>query len=344
MRPSGRIFSSGGGIDDPALDKIATLTMQADFIYDCIPQHVKLCALMTSRHTGKERDSESGLDYFGARHYSSSMGRFSSPDPSGLYYADLANPQSFNLYSYAQNNPLKNIDPTGLDCVYLNDAGTGVDTDQNGNVTGIDHNSNQTDCNGTGGYWAPGNVASSSDVHTFSNSDLIGVNSTTNGQGAFSIANCAGCSTSNSNGSLMGAMTQTFGTESPAEMSLLFSNIPNNPLPRPMDQVSRWPPLLTQTQIYSLCSQAVALRFGGNVPGDTGTASNSPTTLLGGGTTEEPMQPVPGRGAVYGDSSHTPTASIPMNAGAAQVDNPLFFLALAGGTGDCVKAVSGANK
>jgi RHS repeat-associated protein len=42
------------------------------------------------------------------------MGRFSSPDPSGLYCADPTNPQSLNLYSYAVNDPLKNTDPTGM--------------------------------------------------------------------------------------------------------------------------------------------------------------------------------------------------------------------------------------
>lgn len=72
------------------------------------------------RFTGKERDIESGLDYFGARYFGSTMGRFMSPDPSGLYFADPANPQSLNLYSYAQNNPLTNVDPTGLDCVHIN--------------------------------------------------------------------------------------------------------------------------------------------------------------------------------------------------------------------------------
>ena len=76
--------------------------------------------VLVGRYTGKERDTESALDYFGARYYNSNMGRFSSPDPSQLYYADLGNPQSFNLYSYGRYNPPGNIDPTGLDCVHIN--------------------------------------------------------------------------------------------------------------------------------------------------------------------------------------------------------------------------------
>ncbi len=68
-----------------------------------------------SRFTGKERDSESGNDYFGARYYASSMGRFMSPDPSQLFFADPTNPQSFNLYAYALNNPLRLVDPNGLE-------------------------------------------------------------------------------------------------------------------------------------------------------------------------------------------------------------------------------------
>jgi len=67
--------------------------------------------------TGKERDTESGLDYFGARYYSSSMGRFMSPDwsktPQGVPYADLTNPQSLNLYQYMRNNPLGGVDKDG---------------------------------------------------------------------------------------------------------------------------------------------------------------------------------------------------------------------------------------
>jgi RHS repeat-associated protein len=68
--------------------------------------------LSRSRYTGKERDAESGNDYFGARYYGSSMGRFMSPDPLGGH---LENPQSLNKYAYALNNPLTNTDPTGLD-------------------------------------------------------------------------------------------------------------------------------------------------------------------------------------------------------------------------------------
>jgi hypothetical protein len=60
----------------------------------------------------------------GSEHGGASLGRFMSPDPSGLAYADPTNPQSFNLYSYAWNNPLTNIDPDGLDCAKDNGDGT----------------------------------------------------------------------------------------------------------------------------------------------------------------------------------------------------------------------------
>jgi RHS repeat-associated protein len=76
------------------------------------------------KFTGKERDSESGLDYFGARYYGSNMGRFMSPDFTGegsdpvpVPSADFDNPQSLNLYSYVHNSPLVNVDPDGHDCV-----------------------------------------------------------------------------------------------------------------------------------------------------------------------------------------------------------------------------------
>jgi RHS repeat-associated protein len=63
--------------------------------------------------TGKERDTESGLDYFGARYYGSSMGRWMSPDPGKISAAHLANPQKWNKYNYVLNNPLSMFDPDG---------------------------------------------------------------------------------------------------------------------------------------------------------------------------------------------------------------------------------------
>jgi RHS repeat-associated protein len=89
--------------------------------------------LQPTKFTGKERDSETGLDYFGARYMSSAQGRFTSPDSAAdeilsvpIPYADLQNPQSLNLYSYVQNNPLRYTDPDGHDyhvCVDNNSGG-----------------------------------------------------------------------------------------------------------------------------------------------------------------------------------------------------------------------------
>lgn len=68
----------------------------------------------THKFSGKERDAESGLDYFIARYYSSAQGRFVSPDPENAG-AREDDPQSWNAYPYARNNPLLYVDPLGLD-------------------------------------------------------------------------------------------------------------------------------------------------------------------------------------------------------------------------------------
>jgi len=98
-----------------------TATGFASFLYD---------SGRRSRSTGKERDAETGLDYFGARYMSSPQGRFTSPDyggplstPDPVPWADFENPQTLNLYSYGHNSPMSNADDDGHDVnVCLNDA------------------------------------------------------------------------------------------------------------------------------------------------------------------------------------------------------------------------------
>ena len=73
------------------------------------------------KFSGKERDAETGLDYFGARYYSNALGRFMSADwaykPSPVPYAELADPQSLNLYSFVRNVPTARFDKDGhKDC------------------------------------------------------------------------------------------------------------------------------------------------------------------------------------------------------------------------------------
>jgi len=88
------------------------------------------------------------------------MGRFMSPDYNGdgdysspVPYADLSNPQTLNLYGYAGNNPLTNVDPDGHDCIYFSGSGDASvksgdcysDTDNgiyvNGTINSLSYNS-----------------------------------------------------------------------------------------------------------------------------------------------------------------------------------------------------------
>jgi RHS repeat-associated protein len=69
--------------------------------------------------TGKQRDSESGLDYFGARYSASSLGRFMTPDSPS--YANHKNPQTWNLYAYSLDNPVTFRDADGHTVACAND-------------------------------------------------------------------------------------------------------------------------------------------------------------------------------------------------------------------------------
>jgi RHS repeat-associated protein len=101
--------------------------------------------------TSKERDSESGLDYFGARYMSSAQGRFTSPDDP-FNDQDPSDPQSWNLYSYVRNNPLINVDPTGEDCV-----ATSGQTDNSITVS-VARGGEEKSCTKSGGTFVNGTV------------------------------------------------------------------------------------------------------------------------------------------------------------------------------------------
>jgi RHS repeat-associated protein len=126
----------------------------------------------THKFTGKERDSESGLDHLQFRKFSSAMGRFMSPDPAGMMAVDIGSPQTLNRYSYVLNNPLTFTDPFGLDCAYLNSSGTGIEKG------GIDQNSSAGECGKTGGYWVEGTITQ---VNFDSDATTISLTGTTNG-------------------------------------------------------------------------------------------------------------------------------------------------------------------
>src|SRR6266498_1469718 len=90
----------------------------------------------------KERDIETGLDFFEARYFSSVQGRFTSPDefaggPTELFavvaahnptfYADILDPQSLNKYAYCLNNPLIFVDPDGHQSRGSDNLSRGID-------------------------------------------------------------------------------------------------------------------------------------------------------------------------------------------------------------------------
>ena len=137
---NGRLFTSTGDaaagshtvytdhLGTPRL-KLHVMTAASEARDDYYPFGQQVNTVVDAAHdrrfTGKERDAESGLDYFGARYYHSVAGRFLSVDPV-LDSADPTNPQSWNRYTYTFNNPLKYVDPDGREVRVANEMALGL--------------------------------------------------------------------------------------------------------------------------------------------------------------------------------------------------------------------------
>jgi RHS repeat-associated protein len=107
------VVTNAAGVCEQDIDFYPYGGIYYDYCNTQVPQHYKF--------TGKERDAETGLDYFGARHLASSMGRWMSPDPT-MVSVNGHNPQSWNRYAYVLNSPLKLLDPNGLWDLHYNDV------------------------------------------------------------------------------------------------------------------------------------------------------------------------------------------------------------------------------
>jgi RHS repeat-associated protein len=142
-----RVRIDSGNASNRALDQHCSSLPFGDGMSPCDGEYSS-----TLHFTGKERDSESGLDNFDARYLGSSLGRFMSPDPDQIDGFDhMESPQAWNGYAYVHNNPLNATDPDGLDCIYM---------DENGKYTGFNRGDcdNSTEAKANSGYYVNGNV------------------------------------------------------------------------------------------------------------------------------------------------------------------------------------------
>jgi len=211
--------------------------------------------------TGKERDTEPGLDYFGARYYGSSMGRFMSPDPSGLAYADPTNPQSFNLYSYVLNNPLVSIDPDGLECVWSDGSYDSNDDKDTGDNAGT--NGNHSGCTGQGGAWVDHSFFANqgaADWSSSGNTDLAGIYTAITSNSTTVDVNANGSGSS---------MTTNVGYDS--TVGVYFTKQDTTQGPDPITELAT--DVTADSNHYFGC---IAQAYGAGGPGETGRQLGQP--------------------------------------------------------------------
>jgi RHS repeat-associated protein len=113
----GRLIQSNG--DTVATDRLGSVrVMQGTTAVEYYPygEEVTSSANDREKFATYTRESATGLDYANQRYYASVYGRFTSPDPSGTSAVYMPNPRSWNMYAYANSDPVSFNDPTGLDC------------------------------------------------------------------------------------------------------------------------------------------------------------------------------------------------------------------------------------
>jgi RHS repeat-associated protein len=152
-RPSGTVhyyFSDKLGSASAITDPTGTIVQETYYYY---PYGGMVASIGSDTNhylfTGKERDTETGNDYFGARYYGSNLGRFLTPDwaakPTSVPYAVFGDPQSLNLYAYVENGPINRADADGH---FLSTMG--VCPQQSGAASACDPFAKQTEQNKPG--------------------------------------------------------------------------------------------------------------------------------------------------------------------------------------------------
>jgi RHS repeat-associated protein len=133
---AGKLISAEGNA--VAVDRLGTVRWNATSGgHTYYPYGAEYSATLndTEKYATYTRDTLTGLDYAMNRYYSSPWGRFMTPDRSWSS-ARPGNPQSWNLYAYAVNDPVNGNDPSGNDTYVIDDDGTIVGScDDDGNCT-----------------------------------------------------------------------------------------------------------------------------------------------------------------------------------------------------------------